>query len=213
MIINSNEEEKNQSTMCFIEPSMKNKSTLKDVLRGSRSLEVSRAPFSDYDFIRLFIACVRKNGEVFFDRKQLAYDLYPYYLGDYKILFQDIAIKEQIEGNFLEIQEPLQKASLGGLITAHDCGANDTRRLILITEEESNSITEKYPECICKKMNDLVKMYLKDREMRKMISDDFREEDIKETEKEVTLKRTLNLYDEQRLEHLKKTIAKDFEED
>lgn len=221
MIINSNttQEEVQEKTkkvfqnMCFIGASEKEKTTLAEAIGKTRRLKVSRVSFSDYDFIRLFLVYLRRNGEIFFDRESLPYDLYPYILGGYEILFQDIAVKQQIERNYLEIQEALQNASLYGLITAHDCGPNNARRLILINEEESNFIIGKYDENICSKMEDLVKSYLKDRHMRKMIAEDFREDEEINLEENSTPIRILKRTDAARLAHMSKMIRKDFEED
>lgn len=191
-----------------------NSNTQKTETIGKTSiLKISRVSFSDYDFIRLFLAYLRKNGEIFFDRECLPYDLYPFILGGYEVLFQDIAIKEQIEGNYLEIQEALQKASLGGIMSAHDCGPNDSRRLVFITEEESNFIIGNYDENICSKMEELVKLYLKDRHMCKMIAEDFRKDDKINLEENSTPTRILKKTDAERLAHISKMIRKDFEED
>lgn len=221
MIINQNTakeevQEKTKETfqnMCFIGPSGVGKSTLIDTIGKMSRLKVSRVSFSDYDFIKLFLAYVRTNNEVFFDRECLRYDLYSYILGGYEILFQDIAVKEQIEGNYLEIQEALQNAAFYGLITAHDCGPNDARRLILLNEEESDAIIEKYDENYCMKMEELVKNYLKHRHIRKMIAEDFREDDKNNVEETVTPTRVLKMDNIQGLEHISEMIRKDFEKD
>lgn len=219
MIINSNTtkeevQEKTKETFQIIGSSDKKKTTLREVIGKTSRLKVSQFSFSDYDFIRLFLAYLRKNGEIFFDRESLAYDLYPFILGGYEVLFQDIAIKEQIEGNYLEIQEALQKASLGGIMSAYDCGPNDARRLVFITEEESNSIIENYDENICSKMEELVQSYLKDRHIRKMIAEDFREDDEMNLEESSTPTRILKrIYDDEQLEYMGKMMGKDFEED
>ncbi len=187
--------------------------TLRELMLDFMRLGTKHTSFSEYDFIRLFIAYVRKNNEIFLDKESLVYDLYPFILGGYEILFQDIAVKEQIEGNFLEIEEALQKASLGGLITARACAPNNRKRLILITEEESNSIIEKYEESYRLKMENLVTEYLQHRQIRKMIAQDFREDEMEMGGKEETPIRTLKLDSAQRREHMRKMIRKDIEED
>lgn len=186
--------------------------TEKEATKSSMRLKVSRVSFSDYDFIRLFIAYLRKKGEIYLDRESLSYDLYSY-REDYEILFQDVAVKKQIEGNYLEIQEALQQASLYGLITMHYCSPNDEKRLISIDEGQCDTIIKQYDENICSKMEELIKEYLKDKQTRKMIAEDWGEDKIEESDKTATPIRTLKKEDTQRLEHMRKMIKKDFEED
>lgn len=124
------------------------------------NLSCARILFSDYDFIRLFLATIRMNGTFSVERDLLRYQLYEYYnLKEYHDLFQDFAIKQQIEGNFIDMEEALQNAVLYGLITPHDIHPTNSKRLILISEEEAQGIIRCYDEKTTEKMYSLVKSY------------------------------------------------------
>lgn len=126
---------------------------------NGRRLKVSRVEFNDYAFIRLFLAYLRLNGSVFIDKDNLRYELYELYQNpEYKDLFQDFAVKQQIEGNFLDIEEALQNAVLCGLLSSNIC--NSSRRIIFINENESASIIEDYNEIYREKMEGLVDEFL-----------------------------------------------------
>lgn len=124
-----------------------------------RRLKVSRVEFNDYDFMRLFLAYLKLNGSAFIDKDNLRYELYELYQNpEYKDLFQDFAVKQQIEGNFLDIEEALQNAVLYGLLSSNIC--NSSRRIIFINENESASIIENYNEIYREKMEGLVDEFL-----------------------------------------------------
>ncbi len=214
MIKNSNTikeevQEKSKETfqnMCFIGSSDKKKTTLLKVIETGR-LRAARISFSDYDFIRLFLAYLRKYRELFFDRVSLPYELYPF-LGSYEELFQDIPVKKQIEGNYLEIQDALQTAIFSCLVSVQDCGPNATSRLILMSEEESQSIIKKYDKNVCLKMESLVKEYLKNRHMSNMMAADFRDEEESPLEESNAPIRILKRADAEHIKHMKKMILK-----
>lgn len=128
---------------------------------NGRRLKVSRVEFNDYDFIRLFLAYLKLNGSVFIDKDNLRYELYELYQNpEYKDLFQDFAVKQQIEGNFLDIEEALQNAVLYGLLSSHDCNPNNSKRIIFIDENESISIIDSYNGIYKEKMERLVDEFL-----------------------------------------------------
>ncbi len=124
-------------------------------------LKVSRIQFNNYDFMRLFLAYLRVNGITFINKDNLRYNLYELYQNkEYKDLFQDFAVKQQIEGNFLDIDYAIQNAVLYGLISAHDCNLNNSKRVILIDENESITIINSYSENYKEKMERLVGEFL-----------------------------------------------------
>ena len=126
-----------------------------------KRLKVSRIQFNNYDFMRLFLACLRVNGIAFINKDNLRYDLYELYQNpEYKDLFQDFAVKQQIEGNFLDIDYALQNAVLYGLLSSHDCNFNSSKRIIFIDENESISIINSYSESYKEKMERLVGEFL-----------------------------------------------------
>lgn len=113
--------------------------------------------FDDYSFIRLFFACMYNNDQIFFDRDNLRYDLYLFKSNDeYRELFQDISVKQEIEGNFLEIEEALQNANLYGLIELGN-NVNNMKSIILLDDEHSKIIIDNCDQKYVVKMNDLVK--------------------------------------------------------
>ncbi len=133
--------------------------TLKDNSNENkgRRLKVSRIEFNDYDFIRLFLAYLKINGSAFVDIDKLRYDLYELHQNpEYKDLFQDFAVKQQIEGDYLDIEEAWQNAILYGLLSSHTCNPNNSRRIIFINEDESISIINSYSESYKEKMEKLV---------------------------------------------------------
>lgn len=136
---------------------MNNDSNLSMSEKRKVNLKVSRVPFNEYDFIRLFLAYLRINGCIFINKDRLRYDLYNMYQNkEYKELFQDIAVKQQIEGNFLDIEEALHSAELYGLLSFHDTNSSCSRRMILINEDESFSIIDSYEDIYKSMMDELV---------------------------------------------------------
>ena len=129
----------------------------------STRLICKRPEFSDYDFIRLFFALIYKKGQFSFDRNMLKYQLYGYYhMEEYRQLFQDIAVKQQIEGNFLDIEDALQNAVLYGLINSFDSQPVDNKRLIFIDKEYCEEILHSYSDDYVNKMDCLTDLYLED---------------------------------------------------
>ena len=58
--------------------------------------------FSEYDFMRLFLAYLAFNGITKIGANELKFQLVKYYKDErYKILFEEISLKQQIEGDFL----------------------------------------------------------------------------------------------------------------
>ena len=132
------------------------------ILNGTR-LICKRPEFSDYDFIRLFFAFINKKGQLSFDRNMLRYQLYEYYhMEEYRQLFQDIAVKQQIEGNFLDIEEALQNAVLYGLINSFNSQPSGNKRLIFIDKEQCEEILHSYSDDYVNKMDCLTDLYLED---------------------------------------------------
>ena len=119
-------------------------------------LKCGKVDFTDYDFIRLFFATLIAHNVNSFDRYKLCYDLYPFKnMEEYKDLFQDIAVKHQIEGDFLLLESAIQNATAFGLIS----NCSDVR-LIFFNPEESLSIINKYGNDYSSKMDSMVGEYL-----------------------------------------------------
>ena len=98
-----------------------------------------------------------------FDRNMLRYQLYEYYhMEEYRQLFQDIAVKQQIEGNFLDIEEALQNAVLYGLINSFNSQPSGNKRLIFIDKEQCEEILHSYSDDYVNKMDCLTDLYLED---------------------------------------------------
>lgn len=140
------------------------KSTTGDTVRKIMRLTTSRVSFSDYDFIRLFFAYVKLNGIALLDTDSLRYDLYEFYnVEEYRELFQDIAVKKPIEGNYLDIEEALQSASLYGLLSDYNTNPWNSKRLILLNEEESYSIIDGYDNNYTEKMESLTGKFIENK--------------------------------------------------
>lgn len=97
-------------------------------------------PISNHNFIKLFFACMHTNNQIFFDRNSLRYDLYSFKSDDrYSDLFQDIAVKQEIEGDYLEIETALQNAACLGMVKLADT-INSSKSLILLDDRDSEMI-------------------------------------------------------------------------
>lgn len=108
--------------------------------------------FNEKDFIILLLDTILKKGISKINVVELRLLLADYYYNEeYSILFEDISIKKQIEGDIVEIDEGLQFAKFIGILSNPIQGSNE--RVIF-----SNSIAElkDYPEEYKIKMNDLV---------------------------------------------------------
>jgi len=140
------------------------KSTTGNTVRKIMRLTTSRVSFSDYDFIRLFFAYVKLNGITLIDKDSLRYDLYQFYnVEEYRDLFQDIAVKKPIEGNYLDIEEALQSASLYGVLSNHNTNPWNSKRLILLNEEEAYSIIDGYDNNYTEKMESLTGKFIENK--------------------------------------------------
>jgi len=80
-----------------------------------------------------------------------------YYQIEFQDLFVDIMLKEQIEGNYIELTHMIQSAELAGLLSRKN---NNVKRMIIITEEECINIISNYSDDYLEKMNSLVSKYL-----------------------------------------------------
>lgn len=130
----------------------------------SKAVNQSPKPISDYNFIKLFFACMHANNQTFFDRNSLRYDLYPFKSDDrYSDLFQNVAVKQAIEGNFLEIEEALQNADFLGIIRLAD-NINNSKSVILLDDEYSEAIMSCYGDGTIK-MDGLVKEFVDKKRM------------------------------------------------
>lgn len=69
-------------------------------MRLSKDFEVSKK-FNEYDFMRLFLAYLVFNGITKIYANELKFQLVKYYKDErYKILFEEISLKQQIEEIF-----------------------------------------------------------------------------------------------------------------
>lgn len=104
---------------------------------------------------------LRMNGKFFIDQDLLRYQLYEYYiLEEYDELFQNFSVKQQIEGNFLDLEDALQNAVLYGLLTPYDIYLTNSKELILLNEGKAQEIICSYDEEITEKMYSLTRAFL-----------------------------------------------------
>lgn len=153
--------------MCFIQSSSK-KSTLDDAIR--KTIGLSQTSFSEYDFIRLFVAELLENGIVKIDISKLGYELIEFYRKqEYSELF-DMPVKKQIEGDFVDISSCIQQAILGGILSSHTI-QNTDERLIILSDDDKKEIINSYDEQYISKMKSMVSEYI----VNKSLKDNFEE--------------------------------------
>lgn len=120
---------------------------------------VGRQEFNEYDFIRLFLAKLSRRGIVKINFSKLGYELIEFYRDKkYSELF-DMQVKQQIEGDFVDMSSCIQQAILGGILSSHSI-MNTDERLILLSKEESEKIINSYDKKIVSKMEDMICEYI-----------------------------------------------------
>lgn len=120
-----------------------------------------RTTFHDYDFMRLFIAMLTLNQQVTLDVDNLGYKLYKYHDSEeYRVLLQDFAVKQQIEGNFYRVENAVQTAILSTLLSCSYPSPIHPERAILIGEDEAKEILSSYHSEIVEKMESLTKDFI-----------------------------------------------------
>lgn len=88
-------------------------------------LNVLKPNFSRKDFISLLLVKLLENGINKIDTMELKYILAPYYKKEeYKCLFEDLSLKEQAEGSFVELDEALLFAQFLGMLSEQVNGTN-----------------------------------------------------------------------------------------
>lgn len=123
-------------------------------------LSRKKVEFSDYSFIRLFLAFLIKNNIVKFDKNSIGYDLIDFFKDEnFKELFEDLSIKEQIEGDFVDFSGCLREAVLYEIISATSI-QNTNNRLIFLNKNEAENIINSYESKYINKMNQLVEGYI-----------------------------------------------------
>lgn len=150
-------------------------STTGDFVRAMRT-RCSRVQFSEHDFMRLFIAMLSFHDQLTLDVDNLGYKLYKYHdTAEYQILLQDFEVKQQIEGNFFKVEEAVQSAILGTLLSSHYISPTSSNRLINIQKEEATEVIASYDSEIVDKMDSLTKdfisLYTKPKQKSKQPSD------------------------------------------
>ncbi len=113
--------------------------------------------FSEYDFMRLFLADLVSKGITKIDVNELKFQLVKYYKDErYRLLFEEISLKQQIEGDFLELDDCLLNARLYGLLSNPIQKTN--KRKIFI--EEPSKIFNYYSDEYKNHMHELVSDYI-----------------------------------------------------
>ena len=136
-----------------------NKTTLRNALSQPMINPIKIEKINDYSFIRVFCSLLIIKDIKKIDISKLGHDLIDFYNDKrYKDLF-NMLIKNQIEGDFVDLSACLQQAMLTGLITSKSI-QNTNDRLILLTKEEAQDIIKSYDYAYISKMNDLVDIYI-----------------------------------------------------
>lgn len=157
--------------------------------------------FNEFDFIKLFLAYMKKEGEIVIDIKNLADDLYSFSYCGFEMLFMDFLQKD--DQFLLILQSAIQFAQEQSFLNTEE---NETESCIIMTEKQSETIIKQQDIVLCRRMEHLVKQYITHKKMQKRIRKDFQEE----PEEEITLSRYLNRKEEQRQKDVQEMIRKDF---
>lgn len=111
---------------------------------------LSKSTFSDNDFITLLLSKLFANGISKIDTMKLKYILADYYSDEeYTFLFEDLALKEQIEGNYVELDDALLFAHFAGLLSNPIQGTN-IRMIWSALEDVSSNYSIKHNSVINK---------------------------------------------------------------
>lgn len=111
---------------------------------------LSKPTFSENDFITLLLSKLLDNGIAKIDTMKLKYILADYYSDEeYTFLFEDLALKEQIEGNYVELDDALLFAHFAGLLSNPIQGTN-IRMIWSALEDVSSNYSIKHNSVINK---------------------------------------------------------------
>ena len=111
---------------------------------------LSKPTFSENDFITLLLSKLLDNGISKIDTMKLKYILADYYSDEeYTFLFEDLALKEQIEGNYVELDDALLFAHFAGLLSNPIQGTN-IRMIWSALEDVSSNYSIKHNSVINK---------------------------------------------------------------
>lgn len=125
---------------------------------------------SDYEFLRLFFACLYTKNKPYFDASTLKYDLYPFKeMDEYKDLLQDISVLHEEEGDCLDIEAALKKMSILRLINVQD-NINSHKSMVLMDDIYSWMVTSEYDVILCDRMYNLVNAFLSSKEMDEQVT-------------------------------------------
>ena len=109
-----------------------------------KAIVLSKPTFSENAFITLFLSKLLDNGVSKIDTMKLKYILAEYYSEEeYAFLFEDLALKEQIEGNYVELDDALLFAHFAGLLSNPIQGTN-MRMIWSALENVSSNYSIKY---------------------------------------------------------------------
>ena len=90
----------------------------------------------------------------------MGYDLIDFYKDEnFKELFEDLSIKKQLEGDFVDLSGCLQEAELYEIISVTSI-QNTNNRLIFLNKNEAENIINSYKSKYINKMNQLVEGYI-----------------------------------------------------
>lgn len=121
--------------------------------------------FSEYKFLRLFLATLVKQGIAIIEKEELQKELYKYYQKEeYKILFEDIAVKKGIDYADLDLGESFQTALTLGLIQNISDAYRKIKSIIVLNDEEAEEVLKENEEARVIAMDSLVKEMINDKE-------------------------------------------------
>ena len=108
-----------------------------------KAIKLSKTKFSEQDFITLLLSKLLDNGISKIDTMKLKHILADYYSEEYyACLFEDLPLKEQIEGNYVEFDDALVFAHFAGLLSNPIQGTNMCMIWSSLEDVSSNYSTE-----------------------------------------------------------------------
>ena len=136
----------------------------------NQELSNQKEELSDYEFLRLFFACLYTKNKPYFYVSNLKYDLYPFKeMDEYKDLLQDIGVLHEEEGDCLDIEAALKKMAILRLINVQD-NINSHKSMVLMDDIYSWMVTSEYDVVLCDRMYNLVNAFLSSKEMDEQVT-------------------------------------------
>lgn len=153
-------------------------------------ITTSKKKFSEYDFIRLFLAYFVVKGITKINIDKLKFELVKYYKDEkYEILFEEFSLKQQVEGDFVELEDCLSNAKLCRLISNPIQGTNERKIFIEDAGKIYNYYSDEYRNHMYKLVSDYINELIKSKTcmnsfMEKLNNNEFEKDTCPQVGKE-----------------------------